>query len=167
MIPYIEGDPRFTHIRRDTRSLIYTWAQKEFKNLQRAKDAGVKVPEPLAIQKNVLIMKFIGKNGIRAPLMKETILEDSEKIFRLLVKYIKRLYRKGGLVHADLSEYNVMIWKKRPVVFDVAQSVLIKHPMADIFMRRDLGNLHRYFKRKVSNILSVDEMFERITGGRK
>jgi RIO kinase 1 len=166
MIPYIEGDPRFTHIRRDTRSLIYTWAQKEFKNLQRAKDAGVKVPEPLAIQKNVLIMKFIGKNGIRAPLMKETILEDSEKIFRLLVKYIKRLYRKGGLVHADLSEYNVMIWKKRPVVFDVAQSVLIKHPMADIFMRRDLGNLHRYFKRKVSNILSVDEMFERITGGR-
>ncbi|MCJ7721967.1 serine protein kinase RIO, partial [Candidatus Bathyarchaeota archaeon] len=60
MIPYIEGDPRFSHVRRDTRSLIYTWAQKEFKNLQRAKEAGVNVPEPLAIQKNVLIMKFIG-----------------------------------------------------------------------------------------------------------
>ena len=167
MIPYIEGDPRFAHVRRDTRSLIFTWAQKEFKNLQRAKDAGVKVPEPLAIQKNVLIMKFIGKDGVRAPLMKETTLEDSEKIFKLLIKYVKRLYRKGGLVHADLSEYNVMIWKRRPVVFDVAQSVLIKHPMANLFMRRDLENLHRYFKRKVSNILSVDEMFERITGGRK
>ena len=85
MIPYIEGDPRFAHVRRDTRSLIYTWAQKEFKNLQRAKEAGVNVPEPLAIQKNVLIMKFIGKNGERAPLMKETVLEDPEKIFKTSV----------------------------------------------------------------------------------
>ncbi|MCJ7614494.1 serine protein kinase RIO [Candidatus Bathyarchaeota archaeon] len=167
MIPYIEGDPRFAHVRRDTRSLIYTWAQKEFKNLQRAQDAGVNVPEPLAIEKNVLIMKFIGKDGQRAPLLKETVLDDYEKVFRLLMTYLKRLYRKGGLVHADMSEYNVIIWKGRPVIFDVAQSVLIKHPMADRFLRRDLENLHRYFKRKVSDIYSVDEMYERITGGRK
>ena len=84
MIPYIEGDPRFTHVRRDTLSLIYAWAQKEFKNLQRAKDARVNVPEPLAVEKNVLIMKFIGKDGVRAPLMKETFLEDPEKILELL-----------------------------------------------------------------------------------
>ena len=49
MLPYIEGDPRFSHVRRDTRSLIYAWAQKEFKNLRRAREAGVNVPEPLAI----------------------------------------------------------------------------------------------------------------------
>jgi RIO kinase 1 len=167
MIPYIEGDPRFAHVRRDTRSLIYTWAQKEFKNLQRAKDAGVNVPEPLAVEKNVLVMSFIGKDGVRAPLMKETSLEDSEKTLELLLTYLKRLYRKAGLVHADLSEYNVMIWKKRPVIFDVAQSVLIKHPLAKKFIQRDLENLHRYFKRKVSRILSVDQMYERVTGGRK
>jgi RIO kinase 1 len=167
MIPYIEGDPRFAHVRKDTRSLIYTWAQKEFKNLRRAKEAGVNVPEALAIQKNVLIMEFIGKNGERAPLMKETNLEDSKKVFKLLLTNLKRLYRKGGLVHADLSEYNIMMWKGKPVIFDVAQSVLVKHPMAEKFLRRDLENLHKYFKRKVPDILSVDEMYERITGGRK
>jgi RIO kinase 1 len=167
MIPYIEGDPRFAHVRKDTRSLIYTWAQKEFKNLRRAKEAGVNVPEALAVQKNVLIMEFIGKNGERAPLMKETTLEDSEKVFKILLTYLRRLYRKGGLVHADLSEYNIMIWKKKPVIFDVAQSVLIKHPMADKFLHRDLENLHKYFKRKVPDILSVDEMYERIIRGRK
>ena len=167
MIPYIEGDPRFTHIRRDTRSLIYAWAQKEFKNLQRAKDARVNVPEPLAVEKNVLIMKFIGKDGVRAPLMKEPSLEDPEKILELILTNLTRLYRKAGLVHADLSEYNVMIWKKRPVIFDVAQSVLISHPLAKKFIRRDLENLNRYFKRKVSRILSVDEMQERVTDGRK
>ncbi len=167
MIPYIEGDPRFAHVRKDTRSLIYTWAQKEYKNLQRAKEAGVNVPEALAVQKNVLIMGFIGKNGKRAPLMKETTLEDPEKVFKILLTYMKRLYSKGGLVHADLSEYNVMIWKRKPVIFDVAQSVLVKHPMADKFLRRDIENLHKYFKRKVPDILSVDEMYERITHGRK
>ena len=168
MLPYIEGDPRFAHVRRDTRSLIYTWAQKEFKNLQRAKLAGVNVPEALAVQKNVLIMEFIGKKGERAPLMKETALEDSEKVFKRLLLAIKKLYSKAGLVHADLSEYNIMIWKGKPVIFDVAQSVLVKHPMAERFLRRDLKNLHRYFKGQVADILSVDEMYEKVvSGGRK
>ena len=168
MLPYIEGDPRFSHVRRDTRSLIYTWAQKEYKNLLRAKEAKVNVPEALAIQKNVLIMEFIGKKGERAPLMKETDLEDAEKTFKHLLTYVKRLYSKAGLVHADLSEYNIMIWKGKPVIFDVAHSVLVKHPMANTFLRRDLQNLHRYFKRKVPDILSVDEMYEKvIASGRK
>lgn len=167
MLPYIEGDPRFSHVRKDTRSLIYTWAQKEFKNLQRAQQAKVNVPEPLAIQKNVLIMKFIGKEGKRAPLMKEIVLEDPQRVLKLILMYTKRLYIKGDLVHADLSEYNIMIWKKKPIIFDVAQSVLTKHPMADSFLHRDLENLHRYFKRKVPNIPTVDEMYERITSGRK
>ena len=119
------------------------------------------------MQKNVLIMEFIGKNGERASLMKETTLDDPEKVFKILLTYLRRLYLKGGLVHADLSEYNIMMWKGKPVIFDVAQSVLVKHPMADKFLRRDLENLHKYFKRKVPDILSVDEMFERITRGRK
>jgi RIO kinase 1 len=167
MIPYIEGDPRFAHVRRDTRSLIYTWAQKEYKNLQRAKEAGVNVPEPLAIQKNVLVMNFIGKDGERAPLMKEVVLEDPDQIFEQLLDYVKLLYVEAGLVHADLSEYNVMIWNDKPVIFDVAQSVLIKHQMAEKFLHRDLENLHKYFKRKVSDIMSVDEMYRKVTVGRK
>ncbi len=166
MMPYIEGDPRFSHVRRDTRSLIYTWAQKEFKNLQRAREARVKVPEPLAIQKNVLIMEFVGKNGARAPLLKEINPEDPKRIFRLLLAYLRRLYQKADLVHADLSEYNIMIWKERPVIFDFAQSVLTRHPMADRFLRRDLKNLHKYFEIRGSEMYSVDEMHERITGGR-
>jgi RIO kinase 1 len=166
MLPYIEGDPRFTHIRRDTRSLVYAWAQKEFKNLQRAKEAGVNVPEPVVVEKNVLVMKFIGKDGVRAPLLKETSLNDPKRTFRLLLTYLKRLYSKAGLVHADLSEYNIMVWRGRPVIFDVAQAVLIEHPMADKFLRRDLENLHRYFKRLNLDVLPVEEMYKRVTGGR-
>ena len=166
MIPYIEGDPRFSHIRRETRPLIYAWAQKEFKNLKRAKEAKVNVPEPLVVQKNVLIMKFVGKDGERAPLLKEIALEDPQQVFKLLLTYVKRLYQKGGLVHADLSEYNIMLWKNKPVIFDVAQSVLKGHPMADTFLRRDIENLHKFFKRRNLEMYSVDEMYKRVTGGR-
>lgn len=167
MIQYIEGDQRFAHVRRDTRSLIYTWAKKEYKNLQRAQEVKVNVPEPLAIQKNVLIMKFIGRNGERAPLLKEAVLEEPLVVFNKLLTYLSRLYRKGGLVHADLSEYNVMIWKGKPVIFDVAQSVLTTHPMAEKFLQRDLENIHRYFKRLDSSVPSVKEIHRKVVGGRK
>ncbi|MFA5364842.1 MAG: serine protein kinase RIO [Candidatus Bathyarchaeia archaeon] len=164
MLPYIEGDQRFAHVRRDTRSLIYTWAQKEYKNLQRAHTAGVNVPEPFFVQKNVLIMSFIGKNGVRAPLLKERGVDNPERFFKLVMTYVKRLYRKAGLVHADLSEYNIMVWKSKPVIFDVAQSVLVSHPMADTFLVRDLENLHKYFKKQITDMISVDEMYEKVTG---
>ena len=166
MLPYIEGDPRFAHVRRDTRSLVYAWAQKEFKNLQRAHEAGVKVPQPIAVDKNVLIMEFIGKNGVSAPLMREVPLRDPKRVYRQLLTYLRRLHRKGRLVHADLSEYNIMIWKNKPVIFDVSQAVPIEHPMADQFLRRDLENLYRYFKKLDVDMLSVEEMYKRVTSGR-
>jgi len=166
MLPYIEGDPRFAHVRRDTRSLVYAWAQKEFKNLRRAYEVGVKVPQPIAVEKNVLIMEFIGKNGVSAPLMREVSLRNPKRVYRQLLTYLKRLYRKGGLVHADLSEYNIMIRRGKPVIFDVSQAVLIEHPMADQFLQRDLENLYRYFKKLDVDVLSVEEMHKRVTSGR-
>jgi RIO kinase 1 len=164
MLPYIKGDPRFAHVRKGTRSLIYAWAQKEFKNLRRAMDAGVKVPEPIAVSKNVLIMSFIGKNGDNAPLLKEVSLKNSKQVYRRLLTYVKKLYQKAKLVHADLSEYNIMIWKNTPVLFDVAQAVTLEHPMADQFLRRDLQNLYKYFKKLGVDVLSVEEMHRRVTG---
>ena len=166
MLPYIRGDPRFAHIRKDTRSLIYAWAQKEFKNLQRAMDAGVRVPEPIAVSKNVLIMSFIGKNGVSALLLKEVSLKNPRQVYRRLLTYVKKLYQKAKLVHADLSEYNIMIWKNAPVLFDVSQAVTLEHPMADQFLRRDLQNLYKYFKKLGVDVLSVEEMHRRITGGK-
>jgi len=166
MLPYIRGDPRFAHVRGGTRSLIYAWAQKEFKNLQRIHKVGVRVPEPIAVNKNVLIMEFIGENGVSAPVMKETLLKNPKQVFRRLLAYVRKLYQKAELVHADLSEYNIMIWKNQPVLFDVSQAVTLEHPMADQFLRRDLENLYKYFNRLRVDMLSVEEMHRRVTGGK-
>jgi len=164
MLKYIEGDPRFKRIRRSTRSLVFAWALKEFKNLQQATAAKIRVPRPIAVEKNVLIMEFIGKNGISAPSLKEKPPKNPERTYKTLLTYLRQLYSKAELVHGDLSEYNIMIWKGHPVLFDMSQAVLLSHPLADSLLDRDLKNLNRYFTRLGVKVLAVDEYYRRITG---
>ena len=164
MLKYIEGDYRFKGVKRDTRSLIFTWAQKEYRNLEQAFRAKVRVPKPIAVKNNVLIMEFIGKNGVNASSLKEQAPSDPEKVYGVLLTYVERLYRKAELVHGDLSEYNVMMWRNRPVVFDMAQSVPTLHPMAEVFLRRDLTNMNRFFKRLGVKVLTVDEAYRKVVG---
>lgn len=164
ILKYIEGDPRFTGLRRDTRSLIFAWAQKEYKNLELATQAKVRVPRPIAVKNNVLIMEFIGKEGVTAPSMKELPPKKPEKIYQTLLGYLKKLYTKAELVHGDLSEYNIMIWKGRPVLFDMSQAVLTSHPMAEFLLRRDLTNLNRFFSKLGVDVPSLEECYRKVTG---
>lgn len=163
-LPYILGDPRFKSVRKDLRSLVYLWAQKEFKNLCLAYNAKVRVPKPIAIKNNVLLMEFIGKNGVSAPLLKEADLKNPGRVYRLTLLHVKRLYRGAGLVHGDLSEYNIMIWRGRPVLFDFSQAVPIEHPSSHQFLIRDLENINRYFLKLGVNVMEIKELFKVITG---
>lgn len=162
MLTYIQGDPRFTRVRRDTRSLIYLWALKEFKNLHSAFEAGVRVPEPIAVKRNVLIMEFIGEKGVSAPLLREVSLRNPDRIYQQILVNVKRLYEKAELVHGDLSEYNVMVWKGKPILFDVSQAVSKKHPMATKFLRRDLENISRFFKRLGVVVPPADTLLKKV-----
>ncbi|MEM4713571.1 MAG: serine protein kinase RIO [Candidatus Bathyarchaeia archaeon] len=163
MLKYIEGDYRFKNVKRDTRSLIFAWAQKEFKNLEQALAAGVRVPKPFAVRNNVLVMEFIGKNGVSAPSMKEQPPSNPERIYKILITYLERLYQKAELVHGDLSEYNIMLWKGLPVLFDMSQAVPLSHPMADFLLNRDITNLNRYFSRLGVDVLPAEEVYRRVT----
>ena len=164
MHKYIEGDPRFKDVKHDTRSLIAVWAQKEFRNLGEAEAAKVRVPKPIAVKSNVVVMEFIGKDGVSAPSLKEQPPDNPEKVYKIIVTYLKRLYQKAKIVHGDLSEYNIMMWKGRPVVFDVSQSVSIQHPMADFMLRRDLANVNRFFSKLNVKVHPVEELYKMVVG---
>ncbi|MEM2911483.1 MAG: serine protein kinase RIO [Candidatus Bathyarchaeia archaeon] len=164
MLKYIEGDPRFKGVKRDTRSLIFAWAQKEFKNLEQAIAAKVRVPKPIAVKNNVLIMEFIGKNGVSAPSLKEQHPKNPEKIYKTLIGYLKRLYQKAELVHGDLSEYNIMIWRGRPIIFDMSQAVPLSHPLASFLLNRDIANINRFFSRLGVEVLPAEEVYRRVAG---
>jgi RIO kinase 1 len=164
MLKYIEGDPRFKNVKRDTRSLISVWAQKEFRNLEESCQANVPVPKPVVVKSNVLVMEFIGQDGNSAPSLKEAPPENPERIYKLIVTSVKRLYQKAKLVHGDLSEYNILMWKGKPVIIDMSQSVSVEHPMADFMLTRDLTNLNRFFSRLRVNVTPVEELHKQVVG---
>ncbi|MEM2169406.1 MAG: serine protein kinase RIO [Candidatus Bathyarchaeia archaeon] len=164
-LPYIVGDPRFKDVKRDIRHLVYQWSQKEFKNLRLAYEAKVRVPRPIAVKKNVLIMEFVGRNGVSAPLLKEVELKKPESFYRNILLHVKRLYRGAKLVHGDLSEYNIMVWRGRPVLFDFSQAVPIEHPGAVQFLTRDIENINRFFSKLGVNVIDVEKIFRVIIGG--
>jgi RIO kinase 1 len=164
MHKYIEGDQRFKDVKHDTRSLIFTWAQKEFRNLQQATRAKVNVPKPIEVEKNVLVMEFIGKDGVSAPSLRGQPVNDPEKVYAQLLVGLERLYCKAEIVHGDLSEYNIMMWKGKPVIFDMSQAVPTSHPMAGFLLRRDLANLNRFFSRLGVKVLPVEEAFKQVVG---
>jgi RIO kinase 1 len=164
MLKYIEGDPRFKNVKRDTRSLIAVWAQKEFRNLKEATNAKVRVPKPIAVKSNIVVMEFIGKEGESAPSLKEQLPNNPEKVYKILVTYLKRLYQKARLVHGDLSEYNIMMWKDKPVVFDMSQSVSVEHPMSDFMLIRDLTNVNRFFSKLNVKVYPIEEFHKMVVG---
>ena len=175
MLDYIIGDPRFENIKRDRRSIVSAWARKELKNLKRAFDAGVEVPRPIAIDKNVLIMEFIGRDGVAAPRLRDVPLDllkndfELEELFLRIISYIRIMYEKGTMVHADLSEFNILMkgYVERefggidveiePVIIDMGQSMLLQHPNADALLLRDVRNIVTFF-----NKLGLDSSFTEI-----
>jgi RIO kinase 1 len=159
MREYVIGDPRFKRIRGGTRSLIFTWAEKEFKNLKIAYEVGVRVPRPFAVEKNILVMEFIGEAGIAAPRMKDHPPSNPSTTFKKILSYVKRLYRKAEIVHADLSEYNILMWKG-PVIIDISQAVHISHPHSRQYLERDLHNISRYFASLGVSVGSIDGIYQ-------
>jgi len=159
-LKYIRGDPRFKDIPHDTRSLIDQWASKEFKNLQLAKEAGLVVPTPIYVEKNVLLMEFIGKNGVPAPHLREVPLQAASSWYDKIVEMLQDLYNKAKLVHGDLSEYNILVPDGYPMLIDFAQAVTIEHPEAREFLKRDIENLNNYFKGLNVRTRSFERMFK-------
>jgi RIO kinase 1 len=143
MWPYIEGDRRFDGVRRQRRHILLAWCRKEYSNLMIAKEAGCTVPQPIMYKNNVLVMQFIG-DETAAPLIKDVELDDPAAAYKHLVRDLNRLYH-AGLVHADVSEFNVLWWQDLPWLIDIGQGVLTTHPRAKAFLERDAENVAKYF----------------------
>jgi RIO kinase 1 len=161
MKDYILGDPRFQGIRHSRKDIILAWTKKEFKNLKRAEEAGVRVPKPLITQRNILLMEFIGKDGVPMPQLKDVKLtqEEASHILDLIIEYMNRLYYRAKLVHADLSEYNILVDMNtmEPVIIDMGQSVLTSHFNAETYLRRDVANIAHFFG-KLNIPVNEDDM---------
>ncbi len=152
MDEYLYGDKRFNVKKLSRKDLMYLWTKKEFKNLKRASEANVTVPEPITSTGNILIMEFLGEEETPAPLLFELGREiedivDPQELFKDVIENVRKLYQNARLIHADLSEFNIMLFGEKPYLIDMGQSVLTDHPNSMHYLQRDIKNVLRFFSR--------------------
>jgi len=163
MYEYLCHDPRYMHTKPNKRAIVFAWCQREYRNMLLAREV-ISVPTPLAFKHNVLVMTFVGdaKRGAVAPMLKDCAPDDPAKFLKLLLAAIKKLW-KHGLVHGDLSAFNILNFEEKPVLIDFSQGSPTEAPNAHMLLRRDLDNLVQYFKR--FNVpLDAEKEYAKIVG---
>ena len=169
---YVTGEHRFKqgYSKSNNRSMVKVWAEKEMRNLKRIQASGLPCPEPIHLRLHVLVMGFLGdKKGAPAPRLKDVELlgSDIERRWKLLylqlLGYMRIMYQTCRLVHADLSEYNVLYHEEKLWLIDVSQSVEHDHPRSLEFLRMDIKNVSEFFRRKGVNTLSERTIFDFVT----
>ena len=163
MRDYLEGDPRFEGLGGKKKDVVLAWTKKELANLRRAQAAGVRVPEPIATERNVLVMEYIGTEDDRAKRLGEVHIENPQTAYEVMREYMRRLY-SAGLIHGDLSEYNVVFDESEGqlVFIDLGQAVTVHHPNSREFLERDCRNVSSFFSRQ-GLAVTGDELFEFVT----
>ncbi|KJE97310.1 Atypical/RIO protein kinase [Capsaspora owczarzaki ATCC 30864] len=166
---YMEDDFRFQdkHSKQNPRKVIKLWAEKETHNLAKLAAAGINCPEVVVLRQHLLVMTFLGEDGVPAPKLKEARLESAalEACYDQVVDMMTRMYNVCHLVHADLSEYNILFWQDEPYFIDLSQAVDTMHPQALLFLLRDCENVTRFFaQRGAANCMSAGELFSAVSG---
>jgi RIO kinase 1 len=151
MYDYLRVDPRLPKLGKTVvgdprRRTIFQWTEREFRNLLLARTAGIRAPMPIAHSHNVLIMEFIGEDLEPAPLLKHSTPEDPEAFAQRCFELLGR-WAASGMVHGDLSEYNILNDNEDPVFIDFSHGAPLKAPNSIDLLRRDVENLCNYFRK--------------------
>jgi RIO kinase 1 len=136
--------------------MVKLWAEKEVRNLKRLSLVNaIKCPVPHIFKNNVILMDFIGENGNAAPRLKDASVENWQDAYEQTLLAIRRMFQQAKLVHADLSEYNLLWYNNFIYVIDVSQAVELDHPMALDFLRRDCSIMNDFFSKKNLRVLTI------------
>ncbi|PIL22514.1 hypothetical protein GSI_15203 [Ganoderma sinense ZZ0214-1] len=175
--------------------MVRVWAEKEMRNLKRLRTAGIRCPEPVEVRENVLVMTFVGdKDGWASPRLKDADIPEAvfPDLYVELMLMTRKIFTECKLVHADLSEYNILYHiddtppgqcsdtpgeadepatEEQPPssprghlhIIDVSQSVEQDHPHAFDFLRSDLHNIEDFFSKRGVRTVGLRRAFEFVT----
>jgi RIO kinase 1 len=165
---YIAGEFRFRHgyCKSNPRKMVAVWAEKEVRNLKRLSQAGIKCPNPIILKSNLIVMDFIGINGNAAPRLKDAEVDSAEEweaVYLYMIEIMRVLFKKCKLVHADLSEYNILYHEKEIYIIDVSQAIEDSHPNALSFLKRDCANVNAFFEKNGVNTITNQQLFELVS----
>jgi RIO kinase 1 len=163
MYEYIRYDPRYVSLKRQRRKIIFAWCQREFRNLLKLRESGIRVPKPITFVDNLLVMEQINSEEGIAPKLKDSHIENPTEFFNKLALSMKKMYNDAGLVHGDLSSFNILNKDQEPVIIDVSQSIPVDTITANELLKRDIRNVVNFFKKQGVDT-SEEILYKYITG---
>ena len=135
------------------------WQNAEVDALYRLADAGVRVPRPHCFVDGVLLMELVtDSEGNAAPRLNDLVLSEAQarEYHDILLRQVVRMLC-AGIIHGDLSEYNVLVGRDGPVIIDLPQAVdAAGNNNASRMLGRDVDNLAGYFGRFATDLLTTD-----------
>ena len=139
------------------------WKNAEVEALFRLAGAGVRVPKPYGVYDGVLLMELVtDAEGYPAPRLNDVLLEPPQARLwhAILVNQVVRMLC-AGMIHGDLSEYNVLAGAHGPVIIDLPQAVdAAGNNNAFAMLQRDVNNLRTYFGRFAPELLTTEYAHE-------
>jgi RIO kinase 2 len=136
-------------------------AEREFQAMKLVYENGVAVPEPVSQNRHVVAMGMI--EG--AQLSKCRDIGKPEKVLKEVLRNLKKAYLKAHLIHADISEYNIILKPDGHIlIIDWPQAVKTNHANASELLERDLRNVLLLFSRKFNLDLAAKEACDYVTG---
>ena len=135
------------------------WQHAEVDALYRLAAAGVRVPTPYNFHEGVLLMELVtDENGAPAPRLNDVVLspDDARRYHAVLIRQVVRMLC-AGIVHGDLSEYNVLVDSDGPVIIDLPQAIdAAANNNASRMLERDVDNLATYFGQFAPELLRTN-----------
>ena len=134
------------------------WQNAEVDSLYRLAAVGVRVPKPYNFVEGVLLMELVtDEHGSAAPRLNDLVLSHDQALEYhgiLIAEVVKMLC--AGIVHGDLSEFNVLVDADGPVIIDLPQAVdAAANNNASIMLERDVNNMTAYFGRFAPELLAT------------
>ncbi|MHA2037329.1 MAG: RIO1 family regulatory kinase/ATPase domain-containing protein [Promethearchaeota archaeon] len=140
----------------------YSWlyvnrlaAKREFEALEKVYSLKLNTPKPIAFNRHVIVMSYLrGKELVYFKSIK-----NPQKIFNRIIRQMKTIFQKLGMIHGDLGEFNIVLDEKGNIlIIDWLQWVSRDHPNSKKILKRDLENICSYFEKKFNIRSNLEEI---------